>query len=72
MAQMNLSKEQKQTHRHGEQTYVVKEEEGGRGMDREFGVVRGNLFHLGWISNGVLLSSTGSYIQSLWIDHNGR
>ena len=43
--------------------------EGGSGMDREFGVGRGKLLHLEWISNEVLLYSTGSYIQSLVMEH---
>ena len=30
------------------------------------------LFHLEWISNEVLLYSTGNFIQSLGIDNDGR
>ena len=41
-----------------------------RKIDWEFGVSRCKLLHLEWISNEVLLFSTGSYIQSLEIDHN--
>ena len=41
-------------------------------MDREFGVGRGKLLHLEWISNKVLLYSTGTYTQSLGIEHDGR
>ena len=41
-------------------------------MDGEFGVSRCKLFHLDWISNEVLLNSTGNYIQPLGIDHDGR
>ena len=41
-------------------------------MDGEFGVSRRKLFHLDWISNEVLLNSTGNYIQPLGIDHDGR
>ena len=70
MAQMNLSTEQKQTQRHREKTSGCKG--GGSGMDWEFGVSRCKLLHLEWISNEVLLYSTGNYIQSLRIDHNGR
>ena len=47
----------------------------GRGrnrMDWEFGVSRYKLLHLEWISNEVLLYSTGNYIQSLGIDQDGR
>ena len=41
-------------------------------MDEEFGVGRCNLFHLEWISDEVLLDSTGNYIQSPGIEHDGR
>ena len=64
---MNLSTEQKQTHRHGEQTCGC-QGGGGSGMDWEFGVSRCQLLHLEWISNEVLLYSTGNYIQSPGID----
>ena len=40
--------------------------------DREFGVRKCKLLHLEWISTEVLLYSTGSYIQSLVIEHDGR
>ena len=42
------------------------------GVDKEFGVGRSKLKHLEWISNEVLLYSTGSNIQSLGIEHDGR
>ena len=44
MAQTNLSTEQKQIHRHGEQTYVYQ----GRGGTRhwEFGVSKCKMLHL--------------------------
>ena len=35
---------------------------GGRGMDWESGVNRCKLLHLEWISNKILLYSTGNYI----------
>ena len=64
---MNLSTEQKQTHRHGEETCGC--QQGGarewNGLDWEFGVSRCKLLHLEWISNEVLLYSMGNYIQSL-------
>ena len=41
-------------------------------IDLEFGVSRYKLLHLEWISNGVLLYSTGNYIRDLGIDHDGR
>ena len=47
----------------------------GRGrqwMDGEFGVGRCKLLHLEWISNGVLLHSTGNCIQSPGMEQDGR
>ena len=40
--------------------------------EREFGLSRCKLLHLEWIGNEVLLYSTGNYIQSLMIEHDGR
>ena len=51
---------------------VAKGEGGGRGMDWEFGVGRCKLLHLECINNKVLLYSTGNYIQSPGINHNGK
>ena len=65
MAQMNLPTEQKQTHRHREQTRGCQGGGGRSGRDWEFGVSRCQLFYSEWISNEVLLRSTGNYIQSL-------
>ena len=45
---------------------------GGSGMEGEFGARRCKLRHLEWISNEVLLYSTGNSIQSLGADHAGR
>ena len=42
MAQMNLSTEKKQTHRHGEQTYGCQRGGGRSGMDWELGVIDAN------------------------------
>ena len=42
---------------------VAKAEDGGRGVDWEFGTIRYKLLHKDWINNKVLLYSTGSYIQ---------
>ena len=58
---MNLSTAQKQTHRHDEQTCGCQMGGGGSGMDGEFGIGRCKLMYLGWISNKVLLYSTGNY-----------
>ena len=65
---MNLSIEQKQTHRYGEQTCGC---QGGCGriQDGEFGIGRCKLLHQERLSNGVLLYSTGNYVQSLGIEH---
>ena len=71
MAQMNISPEEKQTHRHREQTCGCQGEEGGSWMDWEFGGGRSKLLHLEWISNEVPLYSRGKYIQSLGIEHDG-
>ena len=48
-----------------ENRVVVAEKRGGSGMDRGFGVRRCKLLHLEWISNEVLLYSTGGAISSL-------
>ena len=58
MAQMNLSTEQKQARGHREKTCGC-QGGGGNGMDWEFGVSRCELLHLEWISNEVLMHSTG-------------
>ena len=71
MVQMNLSIKQKQTHRHGEEILVAKGERRRSGMDWDFELRRCKL-HLEWISNEVLLCSTGNYSQSLGIDHDGN
>ena len=44
MTQMNLATRQKQTQRYGERTWGF--QEGGRGVDWEFGVGRCKLLHL--------------------------
>ena len=69
---MNVSTEQKQSHRCGEQTCGCQVGEEGSGMDWKFGVGRCKLLYLEWISNEVLLYSAVNYIQSLGIKHDGR
>ena len=69
---MNLSAEQTQTHRRGEETSGCQEGGEGNGRDREFGVSGSKSFHLEWIGNEVLLYSTGNYIQILGMEHDGR
>ena len=51
---------------------VAKGEEGGGGMDCEFGISKCKLLYIEWISNKVLLYSTGNYIQHPVINHNGK
>ena len=50
MAQMNLSTEQKQTHRHREQTCGCQGGGGRSGKDWESGASRCKPLHLEWIS----------------------
>ena len=69
---MNPATKQKQTLRHGEQTYGCQGEGEGSGMDGEFGGSRCKLLHLEWTSNEVLLHSTGDYKQSLGVELDGR
>ena len=69
---MNLFTKQKQTHRHREQTCGCHGGGGGGGMDLEFGISRCKLVYIEWISNKVLLYSTGNCIQDPLISHNGK
>ena len=55
--------------RHGEEICGCQGGGGESGMDWEFEISRCKLLHLEWISNEVLLYSTGNYIQSLVIKH---
>ena len=59
---MSLSTKKKQTHGLRDQTCGC--QGGGResGMHWKFGVNRCKLLHLEWISNEILLCSTGNYI----------
>ena len=59
---MNLYTEKKQSHGLGEQTYGFQGRGGGRGIDWELGVSRCKLLHLEWLSNEILLYSSGNYI----------
>ena len=52
--------------------WVPRGEQEGSGMDGEFGVGRCKLLYLEWLSNKVLLYSTGNYVQSLGTEHDGR
>jgi len=72
MTQMNLSIEKEQTQGHEEQACCCQQGGGGSGMDWEFGVSRYKLLHLEWISNEILLYSTGNYIKSFVMEHDGK
>ena len=72
MAQVILTIKQKQITDMKSRLLVAKRERGGSRLDKEFGVGRCKLLHLEWISYGVLLYSTGTYIQSLGLEHDGR
>ena len=52
----------KENHGLGEQTCGCQGEGGGSGMDWEFGVHGRKQLPLEWISNEILLYSTGNYI----------
>ena len=45
---------------------------GGEEKECEDGISRCKLVYMDWISNKVLLCSTGNYIQYLVINHNGK
>ena len=51
---------------------AVKGEGFGGGMEWEVGVSRYILLYIKWISNKVLLYSTGKYIQYPMIKHSGK
>ena len=61
-----------ETYKHREQTYGCQRGGGGSRIDWEFGVGRCKLLHLEWMSNKVLLHSTGNYIKSPAIDHDEK
>ena len=58
---MNLSMNQKQTHRHREQIVLAKGD--GGGMDWESGISRDKRLYVEWINNKVLLFSTRNSMQ---------
>ena len=65
---MNLSMKQKQTHRHRELTCGCQKGE----QEREAGVSKCKLLHLGQKATLPAVYSTGNYIQDPEIDHNGK
>ena len=70
MVQMNLFTEKKQTHGLGEQTCGCQGGGGGGGMHGVLGDNRCRLLPLEWISNEILLCSTGNYVWSLMMEHD--
>ena len=73
MVQMNLhTNRNRLTDIENRLIMVAKGEGGGSGMDREFGIGRWKLLYLEWISNEILLYSTGDYIQSLVVEYDRR
>ena len=68
---MNLSRKEKQTHEHREQTCSYWGKRGCGGNNRECGISKRILLYIEWI-NKVLLYSTGNYIQYPVINHNGK
>ena len=61
MAQMNVSTEKKIIDLEN-RLAVVKGEGEGVGVNEELGVNRCRMLPLGWISNGILLCSTGNSV----------
>ena len=59
-----------ENHGHGEQNCGCQEGGGGSEMDWEFGVNRCKLLPLDWISNEILLYSTGNYVWSLVMEYD--
>ena len=60
------------THRYREQTCGCQGGRLQRGKVWEFGISRGKLLYIGWISNKMLLYSTGNYIQYPMMNRNGK
>ena len=72
MTQMSLPMRRKRFTDTENRLMVAKGQVGQGGMDWEFGINRCKLEYIKWIKNKVLLHSTGSYIQYLGINHNGK
>ena len=69
---MNISTQQKQTHRHREQICGCQGDGGVGGKDWELGISRSKLVNIGWLNNKVLLYSAGNYIQYPVVNQNGK
>ena len=63
---------QKQIHRHRTDLWLPRGRGAGGRMDWEFGISKCKPLYTGWISNKVLLYSTGNYIQYPMVKQNGK
>ena len=70
MAEMNLSTERKKNHGHGEQSCGCQGEMWGEWDDWEVEVNTCKLFPLKWISNEILLYTTGNCILAFMVEHD--
>ena len=52
--------------------WLPREKESQAGKDWEFGISKCKLLYVRWVNNKVLFHSTGMYIQSPVINHNGK
>ena len=72
MAQMNLSRKQKQITAKESRIVVPRREWRGSGMDGEFRFGKCKLLHLEWVRNKVILYSSGNSVESLGIEPDGK
>ena len=72
MTQTNVSRKQKKSHRHREQTCGCQGGGSRGGMDWEFGVSRCKLVYIEYINIKVLQYRAGNYIQYPVVNHNGK
>ena len=72
MAQMNLSRKQKQTHRQKSDLWLPGEGVGGGREYCKFGISRQKLLCIGWINSKALLNNTENYVQYPLINPNGK
>ena len=68
--QMNLYTKQKQTYRHGKQTYGYQRGNVGGGINEEFGTDINTVLYIKEITNKDIWYSTGNYTQYFVITQN--